>query len=177
MSDVKIRRAIAGDTDALVCLYQAAQRWLAEIGSDQWAKNTEQKIRTNIACSIDRGECWLAETGDGIVVGMITVDDYADPDFWTPQDDPHDALYVHRMVVDRGVSGKGVGAQLLDWAESLAASRGRKWLRLDAWRTNVPLHAYYERQGFAPVRIVELSYRGSGALFQRRVRPSLVVAS
>jgi GNAT superfamily N-acetyltransferase len=80
------------------------------------------------------------------------------------------------MVVDRLAAGQGVGGQLLDWAERLAASRGCTWLRLDAWRTNAPLHAYYQRQGFDPVRVVDLSHRGSGALFQRRVRP-LVGAS
>ncbi|MEU7909175.1 GNAT family N-acetyltransferase [Actinoplanes sp. NPDC049118] len=103
---------------------------------------------------------------------MITVDDYADPEFWTAQDDPDSALYVHRMVVDRVAGGNGVGGRLLDWAERLASSLGRTWLRLDAWRTNAPLHAYYQRQGFVPVRTVNLSHRGSGALFQRRVRPS-----
>jgi GNAT superfamily N-acetyltransferase len=176
MSEVNIRRAAADDTDALVGLYQAAQRWLAEIGSDQWAKNTEEKARNYITRSIERGECWLAEM-QGLVVGMITVDDHADPEFWTPQDEPEDALYVHRMVVDRLAAGKGVGGQLLDWSESLAASRGCTWLRLDAWRTNAPLHAYYQRQGFTPVRVVNLSHRGSGALFQRRVRPFVGASS
>jgi L-amino acid N-acyltransferase YncA len=80
MSDVTIRRANADDTDAIVSLYQAAQCWLAAIGSDQWASNAEQKTRTNITCSIKRGECWVAEKG-GVVVGTVTVDDYADADF------------------------------------------------------------------------------------------------
>ena len=145
-------------------MYQAAQRWLAQKGSDQWSTNTEAKTRTNIMCSIERGECWIAEV-EGAAVGMITVDEYADPEFWTEPDRPNDALYVHRMVVDRSAAGQGVDTKLLDWAESLAAARGRKWLRLDAWRTNEPLHAYYQRQGFAPIRIVSLSHRGSGALF------------
>ena len=153
-------------------MYQAAQRWLAENGSDQWAKNTEAKTRTNLRCSIERGECWLAQV-EGAVVGMITVDEYADPEFWTEQDRPDDALYVHRMVVDRSAAGQGIGGKLLDWAESLADARGRRWLRLDAWRTNEPLHAYYQGQGFVPVRAVNLCHRGSGALFQRLVRPSV----
>jgi GNAT superfamily N-acetyltransferase len=169
MSDPMIRRATPDDLVNLVRIYLAAQRWLAEIGSDQWANNTEEKTQTRLADSIERGACWLAEL-DGKPVGMITVDGYADPEFWTAQDDPDDALYVHRMVVDRLAAGNDVGGRLLDWAEHLAGSLGRKWLRLDAWRTNTPLHAYYQRQGFVPVRTVNLSHRGSGALFQRRVR-------
>lgn len=76
------------------------------------------------------------------------------------------------MVVDRSAAGRDVGGKLLDWAESLAAARGRKWLRLDAWRTNEQLHAYYRRQGFTRFKVVDLSHRGSGALFQRRVGTS-----
>lgn len=170
MSRIAIRPATSEDVSLLVSLYQAAQRWLAQSGSDQWATNTEEKTRANIECSVERGDCWLAEI-DNTVVGMITVDEYADPEFWKEGDRPDDALYVHRMVVDRRAAGRGVGAELLGWADNIAASRGRKWLRLDAWRTNVPLHTYYRRQGFTPIRIVELSHRGSGALFQREVRP------
>jgi hypothetical protein len=40
-------------------------------------------------------------------------------------------------------------------------------LRLDAWRTNEALHAYYRKAGFQHVRTVEYPHRGSGALFQR----------
>ncbi len=44
-----IRPARLQDLDELVGIYQAAQRWLAEQGSDQWAKNTEsKKIRSSL---------------------------------------------------------------------------------------------------------------------------------
>jgi ribosomal protein S18 acetylase RimI-like enzyme len=102
---------------------------------------------------------------------MITVDDYADPEFWTAEDWPDSALYLHRMVVDRSAAGQNVGERLLDLAQDLAEASGKQWLRLDAWRTNTPLHSYYQQQGFNIVRIVSLSHRGSGALFQRPVGP------
>jgi len=168
MSEVVIRQASMDDLDVLVQMYQATQRWLASKGSDQWATNTEEKTRNSLTRSIERGECHVAEI-DGQAVGMITVDDYADPEFWTAADKPDCALYVHRMVVDRSASGKNVGGRLLEWAESLAKASGKEWLRLDAWSTNAPLHAYYIQQGFSPVRVLNLNHRGSGALFQRSV--------
>jgi ribosomal protein S18 acetylase RimI-like enzyme len=167
-----IRQARLDDVDELVVIYQDAQRWLAAQGSDQWAKNTASKIRDGLVGAIKRSECHVAEV-DGKVVGMITVDGFADPEFWLPGDSPDSALYVHRMVINRGVSGRNVGGKLLDRAEELAASRGKAWLRLDAWRTNEKLHAYYRKQGFTHVRTVDLPHRGSGALFQRRVSSHL----
>jgi GNAT superfamily N-acetyltransferase len=116
--------------------------------------------------SILDGDSYVAEIG-GILVGSITIDRFADPEFWSRNDAPEDALYLHRMIVDRQASGKNIGGTLIDWANGIAAREGKRWLRLDAWRTNARLHDYYRSQGFDLVRVVELSHRGSGALFQR----------
>lgn len=168
MTDAYIRPADSADLDRLVSLYQQAQEWLASKGSDQWSANAEGSVRERFSRSIARGECFVACKSDGKVVGTITVDEFADPEFWTEHDQPESALYTHRMVVDRNESGQNIGGTLLDWADRMAEQRGKKWLRLDAWRANIPLHNYYTRQGFDLVRVVCLAHRGSGALFQRR---------
>src|SRR5689334_16555865 len=131
MSAAIIRQATENDLNSLVRMYQSTQRWLAGKGSDQWAKNTEEKVRTNIACSIERGECYVAEE-EGRLIGTITVDRFADPEFWQSDDRPDEALYLHRMVVDRSAAGKNLGAELIDQAERIAASQGKRLLRLDA---------------------------------------------
>jgi GNAT superfamily N-acetyltransferase len=168
MTELRIRAATTADVQRLLDLYESTQRWLIEQGTDQWANNTREKMHPRLMRSIEQGECYVAEDDTGLV-GMVTVDEYADPEFWQPEDQPTDALYVHRMVVDRAKAGRKTGAALLDWAAKVAASKGRRWLRLDAWRTNTALHGYYRSQGFTPVRVVELPHRGSGALFQRCV--------
>ena len=158
-------------------LYQEAQRWLAARGLEQWQApqgDTGEllgRVSLGTTKSIERGTCFVAVEGDA-VVGTITVNGRADPEFWQPDDRPADALYVHRMIGSRAAKGAGVGGTLLDWAELQAARERKRWLRLDAWRTNTDLHRYYERQGMSLVRIVSLDHRGSGALFQRDVRPT-----
>jgi GNAT superfamily N-acetyltransferase len=111
----------------------------------------------------------LVKDGDS-VVGTLTLDDYADPEFWTDEDEPKSALYVHRMVVSRDAAGHDIGGAMLDWASDQATHAGKAWLRLDAWRTNTGLHNYYRRHGFADVRTISLPWRGSGAFFQRPAR-------
>jgi GNAT superfamily N-acetyltransferase len=100
--------------------------------------------------------------------GTITVDDCADEEFWRPEDDPDDALYLHRMVTTREVAGREIGSALLDWASCRAAALRKRWVRLDAWRSNPGLQRYYADRGFEHVRTVQLPHRHSGALFQRR---------
>lgn len=162
-----IRPAEPHDARTVAELWTEAAAWLADRGIDQWQYPPHVD---RIARSIAAGECWLAEL-DGRPVATITVDQRADPDFWTAADNPGSALYAHRMVVGRTAAGAGLGAELLDHAGQLAAAAGRRWLRLDAWRGNPGLAGYYRAQGFVEVRTVVVPGRRSGVLFQRPVRP------
>jgi GNAT superfamily N-acetyltransferase len=153
-------------------LQDEAIAWLATKGTDQWQptapRNPHRTADRALAPSIERGEVYLVRK-NGEVAATFTLDDYADPEFWTEDDDPSSALYVHRMVASRAAAGAGIGAAILDWCAAEARRRGKRWLRLDAWRTNKSLHTYYKRHGFTPVRDINLSHRGSGSLFQRPV--------
>lgn len=166
-----IRKAEPADLEAVEDLRAEATAWLAYKGLDQWQPGAPRvPTRAGTVDAINRGACYLAYDQAGELVGTITVDDRADPEFWTPAERAEPALYVHRIIVPRHAAGEGIGGQLLDWAGILAASRGKRWLRLDAWKTNTALHRYYERQGFHHVRTVGLAHRGSGGLFQRPMR-------
>ncbi|MGY3515320.1 GNAT family N-acetyltransferase [Micromonospora sp. PTRAS2] len=173
MTELSIRVATEADLAVLVRLQSDTVRWLAAQGLDQWQptgrseRQTPERMQQRIEDAVGRGECYVAVDGFRIAA-MAIVDELADPEFWHEEDEPRDALYVHRVIVDRGYAGSGLGEALVDFASKLAADRGKSWLRLDAWRTNLALHGYYRRQGFDHVRTVSLPHRGSGVLFQRR---------
>lgn len=161
-----IRRADSADVDAVLALVTEAAQWLGERGSDQW-QYPEQRHRVSIARTTARSEVWVVTDDSDTIVATITINEYADPEFWKPDDDSGDALYVHRMAVARTAAGHEIGSALLDWAARQAVDTGKKWLRLDAWANNTELHNYYRRRGFQHVRTLHFSHRGSGALFQR----------
>jgi GNAT superfamily N-acetyltransferase len=145
-----------------------ARGWLQARGSDQWStvRHTDPESPRSLEAGIRRGEVWVWRSGPDIVA-TATLDDFADPEFWTADDAPKDALYIHRMIVSRAAAGNDLGSGILDWATRRTVRAGRHWVRLDAWRSNAALHAYYLRHGFERVRTVDLPHRGSGALFQR----------
>ncbi|MFD8736716.1 GNAT family N-acetyltransferase [Streptomyces sp. NPDC059618] len=163
MKDLFIRPARLDELSTVEGLLREASAWLASRGIDQWQYPPH---RDRITEALIQGVCFLAFEGDD-PIATIQVDDYADPEFWTTSDDLDAALYVHRMAVSRRLAGSGVGVSLLNWAAKRAAVQGKRWLRLDAWKDNVGLHEYYERNGFTLLRIVDLAHRRSGALFQR----------
>lgn len=152
------------DVDTAVQILKEIRTWLRDQGSDQWQDKEPSTER--MAKAAEAGTLFMVD-GGGHVIGTLTVDDHADPEFWTHGDEPENALYVHRLAVRRAVSGHEVGSSLLDWASRRAQALGKNWIRLDAWRTNDRLHQYYIERGWRLVRTVSLEHRGSGALFER----------
>ncbi|MER6194238.1 GNAT family N-acetyltransferase [Streptomyces cyaneofuscatus] len=163
MKDLIVRAGRPDELDAVESLLREASAWLASRSIDQWQYPPH---RDRITEALERGVCFLA-FDDGMPIATIQVDDFADPEFWIPEDRPDAALYVHRMAVTRSASGAGIGGLLLDWASERASTQGKRLLRLDAWKDNQGLHRFYKGAGFTPLRIVDLPHRRSGALFQR----------
>lgn len=152
-----------------MALRTEAEAWLGTKGTDQWSDpETGGKAITKWRASIDEGRAWVVVSGDGEVSATVSRGP-VDRDFWTDDDRPESALYLYKLIVSRNAGGRQLGARLVDWASKLAALEGRDWVRIDTWRSNVGLHAYYERLGFMHVRTESPSYRRSGWLAQRAV--------
>lgn len=168
MTDLKIRQARLDDVLRILELRHKAADWLETLGSDQWsdAGIGDTEFVRRVQMSIEHGETWVAEI-DHKVIGTIAVDHWSDPGLWSP-DELSESMIIHRMIIDREYAGRGIGKDLLDQAESVAAKQGAKWLRLDAWTTNGGLHAYYEKAGFRYVRTGPKTLP-SAVLFERPV--------
>ena len=166
---MNIRPATADDLPEIVRWRHDAAAWLAEQGSDQWsdAGISGDEFAHRVSQSINDGETWMAVADDGTPLGTIALDQWADPGLWSDGQLSR-SLVIHRMIIDRSATRRGIGAVLLRHADRVAADRGLDWLVLDAWTTNIGLHDYYERHGFE--RVGTVPNFPSGALFQRRVR-------
>lgn len=157
-----IQTATARDLPDVLMLLNEAASWLASQGIDQWETGFDE---ARITPMIQRGEVYLVRE-DARAVATVTLTSDAEPEFWTPQEQGEPALYIAKLATARRHAGQGLGALLLRWSIDLAARRGMAWARLDAWRTNPDLHAFYRRAGWTHLRTVELEHRRSGALFQ-----------
>ena len=102
--------------------YTEAQQaaWMASAGD-------EEEFGERLA-----GELTLVATVDGEAVGFAAL----------RGKDVIDMLYVHPAV-----AGQGIGAQLIDALEKLAAARGATTLRADASDTAL---GFFERRGYVP---------------------------
>ena len=51
-------------------------------------------------------------TDNGTDVGTVALDDFADPQLWTPHERSQPALYLHRLIVRRTHAGLGAHPRL-----------------------------------------------------------------
>ncbi|MFF0136822.1 GNAT family N-acetyltransferase [Streptomyces sp. NPDC005227] len=162
-----LRPAAADDVPALLALRAEAEAWLRSKGTDQWSDpETGERAITKWRASIDEGRAWVVVGEQGDVLATVSRGP-VDRDFWTDTDCPETALYLYKLIVSRGASGRQLGGRIVDWMSRLAAMEGRTWVRIDTWRTNSGLHSFYERLGFEHLRTEEPSHRRSGWLAQR----------
>ncbi|MGW4552467.1 GNAT family N-acetyltransferase [Streptomyces sp. NPDC004365] len=162
-----LRPAAAEDVPALLALRTEAEGWLRAKGTDQWSDpETGERAISKWRESIDEGRAWVAVGERDEVLATVSRGP-VDRDFWTDADRPETALYLYKLIVARDASGRQLGTRVIDWMSRLAALEGRTWVRIDTWRTNSGLHAYYERLGFRHVRTEEPPHRRSGWLAQR----------
>ncbi|GGM59199.1 hypothetical protein GCM10007977_070840 [Dactylosporangium sucinum] len=87
---------------------------------------------------------------------------------WLTWPDDQPATYLTRLAVRRGLAGRGLGAQVLDWARAHAHRHGSRWLRVPAWPGNPRLHGYLRGQGFHPLWTIEAPLAESRTLFAGR---------
>jgi len=166
-----MRKAIPSDTQLIWNLLEETIQWLRSRGSDQWSTwRTWGGPSGKVTRAISDGYVWLLFDGS-VLVATITVEERGDPDFWTVDELAEPALYVSKLAVSRMYAGQSIGYLLLEWVRDRAYRRKANWIRLDAWRTNKELHAYYFRHGWEFVRDVDNPHRESGTLFQCRPMP------
>jgi putative acetyltransferase len=135
-SPAGLRPFLVSDTPLLAEIFRAS---IAELTSDDY---TEAQQAAWMASAGDEaafgerltGELTLVATIEGAAVGFAAL----------TGGDVIDMLYVHPAV-----AGRGIGAQLCDAIEKLAAARGAAKLTADASDTAL---GFFTRRGFVPQR-------------------------
>jgi GNAT superfamily N-acetyltransferase len=93
--------------------------------------------------AMPEGDLFVAVDDADRPLGMVAVG--ADRDYFTQ----HPRAYVHILVVDDAVEGRGIGRALMGRAEDWAREHGMKEVVLDVFANNRGAIAFYERCGYA----------------------------
>lgn len=144
-----IRRATLEDFEALHSVMLDASNWLASRGVDQWKWVARPEGIAFLKQRLETAEVYLVFVDDE-AVGTVSVQ-WEDPQNWDERGRDGLAGYVHGLAVKRSIRGRGLGAQLIEFAASVARGMERSILRLDCMATNAALRSYYLRNRFQEV--------------------------
>lgn len=141
---MNIRFAEAQDLDGIIALIAERIAWMDDMGIEQWNRTgyLTRYPREYFLSLAERKELFVAEDKSGVsgVMALFSTDSR-----W-PDDGVVPALYVHHLTA--ALRCRGLGRELLTWAEGYAAGEGKKRLRLDSAEGNAALEHFYTTQGY-----------------------------
>ncbi|KAG0379979.1 hypothetical protein BGX24_010777 [Mortierella sp. AD032] len=160
------RQTKSHELDIFIDILERAAQWMEVNKLNQWIPGSfvAPKTSAHIENTISLGNAFFiiktspASTSNSTdnyketIIGTFTLN-YTDPFdqmLWTELvEDWTDAVYLHRLVVEREYKGFGLGPKALYFAELEGLKRGKHFLRLDCMADNKLLKAYYrEKAGF-----------------------------
>lgn len=164
-----VRLATPADLELILDMIDDAAGWLRTRNTDQWSKPWPNRLERDLRVVRGLMACrtWLVED-DGIPVATVTYRPDGNQDLWTDAEQREPAVYMSRLVINRKYAGRGVGADLTNWAGARARREfGAETLRIDVWTDNYRLHEYYMGRGFTYLRKHEDEAYPSAALFTK----------
>ena len=169
-----ITQATVRDLPIVLGLINEASEWLRTKGTNQWAQAwpSEPERDMRVLTGLRNGKTWIVWDGN-VAAATVTIANSYNPDVWASGstcDLSEKAVYVHRLITARKYAGSGIGTELINWAGLRGKRKNRaKWIRIDVWTSNLALHGYYERIGFAACGTCSDRDYPSGALFQKEI--------
>ena len=133
-------------SDALYVIRQAAAH-LIELRKPLWDLHHLTTDQVFHACKNENIVTGYLESSP--VAAMLL--SYHDPKFW-PTIPPNEAGFIHKLSVVPEYQGRGVAAQMIDFAKGEVKGKEIFWLRLDCHSEIEKLRRFYEKLGFKRVR-------------------------
>jgi GNAT superfamily N-acetyltransferase len=149
-----VRLAQQDDIDGILAIWAEADEWMRQRGIEPG--QPPMPLRDIVTNRIKSGACYVVwkDGPPSKIVGTITLE-WIDDGVWSDRT-ADDACYVHGLATERASAGQGIGVALLRWAEEMARTAGKSYVRLDCDGNNPALHAYYERAGLTRCGHVQL---------------------
>lgn len=141
--DFTVKSISKKDIDRFSSILISASQWLKNNNQEMW--RIDELTPDILLKKNNISEMFIGYVGDE-PAGTIIVQKKDDL-FW-PENFNDDALYIHKLAVDRKFAGQGVSQLLIDWVKSEAGRLGKDYIRLDCATDRFKLRMLYEAEGF-----------------------------
>lgn len=155
---MKIEVASMNDLKSITSLYTSVTKNLRNNGVTQW----DRFYPNRFVISKDLKNRQLhAIINEDFCIGAVVVNGDQSTKYahlpWKDQEGR--PAVIHRLAVHPDSQGKGIGKQLLLYAEEWAKSQGYTSIRLDAYTANPAAVTMYARAGYHPTGLIRFPLR------------------
>lgn len=160
-----IEKASVEDIQEVSKMYDDLNDYLEQgVNYCGWKKGVYPTIE-DAENGVNRNDLFVARY-NGEVVGSIILNHepekaYVEAD-WSFESDYSDVYVVHTFLVHPKFLGKGLGVEILNFADDYCKSQGAKAIRLDTYAENMPAVKLYEKCGYRYAGTVDLGYSQYG---------------
>ncbi len=163
-NELVIRQATAGDYEAVVDFYYDIidHQDEREFGA-KWTKDVYPS-RGDIRTDIDNGNMYIGTVDGRIACAMAVTgnDEIYNDVIWPTEASEDEVSVVHLLAVHNDYAGLGFAKQLVNYAKDLSRTLGRKVIRLDVLKGNLPAEKLYLKCGFRFVSEQKIYYEDTG---------------
>lgn len=138
-----ITNASAGDLEVIYQLFEEAILFQKKNHYVGWNSYDREFIQSDIRDGLLFK--MVNENGDIVCIFSIC---YSDALIWREKE-KGDAVYLHRLVLNRKFAGGKCFKKVLEWAIAFAEARELNYIRMDTWAENEKIIAYYKSYGFS----------------------------
>jgi len=139
--DRSIVNATPGDLPEIYRLFEEAIQFQKKNNYIGWNSYDKEFIKADVQNNV----LFKIIQGDDIA-GIFSIC-HSDPLIWREKE-KGDAIYLHRIVLNRTFRGEKIFQQVLEWATQFARERKLKYIRMDTWAENEKIIDYYKSYGF-----------------------------
>ncbi|QKY71162.1 GNAT family N-acetyltransferase [Lentibacillus sp. CBA3610] len=148
-----VRQADESDAHSIIRILRDAAGWLIEKGIHQWDVYLTDEAAAEINKDITKGTTYIVEDSQFNAIATFNLSkeqNDLDKSVWGNRDD--NALYLHRLAIDKHYRHLNLGRELLNW---ILANAAGSVLRLDCIADNPRLNQFYRDTGFTFVGYAE----------------------
>jgi GNAT superfamily N-acetyltransferase len=124
-------------------------------GNTQWDENYPQE--NDFLKDIQKGDLYVCER-DGNLAGLVCINKIQPLEYkGLPWSKEETAIIVHRMAVSQSYRRRGIGTELMAFAEEFAVQNNVQYLKTDTYSINTKMNAMFVKCGYKWVG--EMSFR------------------
>ena len=152
---MRIIQAKAQHLETIMEMYASCVQGMLALGIDQW--DASYPNRSIIEQDL-KDACYYIGVLDNELVAGMRIDNIQDPTYlsidWA--DKSNNCMVVHRLGSKTKVWNKGIGKQMMDFAENLAQENGCSSFRLDTYSHNPKAIEFYKKRGYTQLGHINL---------------------